>query len=265
MKKIKLLMTLLSLMTVAISGGTAVSAAETQKTTEGTIKFEAGDVDEESVIVKPNEDDTAGAKEEIIKVPDGVSGKGNLRIQFVPNFRFGTKSGFLTDMQTQSAEVLALQNAGGVDTGKKIPPFVQVTNNSGIVGENAGWSLSAKATPFTGTHATLAAHVLTGAHIALPGSTLTMTRGTTAAANLIATKQNNSIIPIDGSSVVVLSTKGDTNGKQISNIFHDNYQEAATYASGTTTGVNFVKPAGEAARKDYNYKSTITWTLTDGL
>lgn len=268
MKKTIAITSIVTLAAVAVLSPTASAApVGTALTTDGTIKFVDGPVDESGKIVKPNENDINGDKEEIIDLEDkGAFGTGPLRIQFVPNFVFGTKAGFTSDAQEQNAKLIDYKKADGTASGKKIPAFVQVTNNTGDA--NLTWKLSAKSSKFEQVDASgnkiAGGQVLDGAYISLDGSTLTMTKGTSASAATAASKQATSKIPTDGTSLVVLSSKADTNGKQISNVFHDNYTEAGTYATDDSAGVKFVKPAGQAALKDANYKATITWTLENG-
>lgn len=269
MKKTVAITSLVALAAVAVLSPLTASAAPVGPAlgTDGTIKFTDSLTPETGTIVKPNENDLTGSKEEPITLPGkGSNGSGSLRIQFVPNFAFGEKAGFTSDAQEQNVKVIEYSNAAGVATGKYIPPFVQVTNNTGDA--NVKWKLNAKATKFVQVDAAGVAvpggHELTGAHISLNGSSLTTTKGDTAGAGLLADKQAAAVIPFDGtSSVTVLSSKGDTNGKQISNVFHDNYVENGTYATGDSAGVKFIKPSGVSARKDVNYKSIITWTLED--
>ncbi|MBP1039420.1 WxL domain-containing protein [Vagococcus sp. BWB3-3] len=262
---------LVSLCALALVVGPSALAANVglPLDTKGSITFTDGDPSETGKIVKPNENDLDGSKEEVIDLDGkGTAGTGPLRIQFVPNFEFGTKAGFTSDAQVQNVQVIDYKLADGSASGKKIAPFVQVTNNTGNTAIR--WTLSAKATTFQESDASgnpvSGGHILTGAHISLDGSTLTTTKGTTANAGALAAGQvAGTAIPTDGSTVVVLRSTGDTNGKQVSNVFHNGYSEAGTYATGDTAGVKFVKPAGESARASVNYKSTITWTLTDSL
>lgn len=251
---------------MSLGSSSALAVDVDSKASIGTITF--GDAVGPGDLIKPNEDDPTGSKEEIIKITDGSSANassGPLRIQFVPNFNFGeNKQGYIIEAQEQAVKLLDYQDKNGVATGKKVPPFVQVTNVTGL--DNLGWSLTAKATPFVSTDAV--PHTLTNAYISLDGSTLTMTRGTSLIANTLVKKQVNNAIPISGSSSVeVLSADKaiSTSGHQFSNVFHNNYTENGTYGSDTTTGVMFKKPAGVTPKKGHHYKSTITWTLTDVL
>lgn len=231
--------------------------------TKGTITF-ATDETESGNLLKPDEN---GVIEEIIKVDEGKSSSGPLRIQFVPDFKFGTNIGITANRQEKQALGLAYRNHAGDLTGKKVPSFVQVTNNTGD--NTLVWDLTAKATEFQESNSSggivPSGHVLKDAYISLDGSTLTTTKGTSAEAATIARKQQAAAIPTTGANgIKVLSGIGDTNGRQISNVFQDDYKISDDY-DGELAGVKFIKPAGVTPRKDITYKSTITWTLTQGL
>lgn len=256
----------LSVLTLIGLWTTNVMAADVDsRTTNGIIEF--GEGVGPGDLIKPNEEDPDGEKEEVITVKDGSSAttaSGSLRIQFVPNLNFGLNTqGYINGPQEQPVKLLDYQDRNGNETGNKVPPFVQVTNVTGI--DNLGWTLSAKATEFISTDST--PHTLTGAYMSLEGSTLTMTHGTTEIANGLVNKQVTNKIPTDGSSITVLSAENakSTSGHQFSNVFHNEYTEAGTYTDDTTSGVMFKKPAGITPKKNHLYKSTITWTLADTL
>lgn len=260
MKKFVVRSAALGVFAVALSGGATAFAAPTPVLnnildTKGMIEFTADD-EETGNLVKPDE---KGDPEEVIQIPGGNSGKGALRIQFVPDLNFGTKAGITSDVQTKFAEYLPYKDKDGNDTGKNVPPFVQVTNNTGD--STTPWSLKVRATEFKGIDDN---HVLTGAQMTLEGSTLTMTKKDSIEAGKIAKGQTAGIaIPTTG-GVEVLASTGDTNGTQISNVFEDGYQKATDYPEGEGTGVKFTKPTGIAAHTEL-YESTITWTLESGL
>lgn len=239
-------------------GGTAFAANTVvgEKATDGKIGFTV-DTLEAGEIVKPDEN---GAGGEVIQLPgQGQSSVGPLRLQFVPNFDFGTITGITSASKSYDAKVLPYTGSGG----GSIAPFVQVTNNSGA---NSKWFVTATATEFKNT----ANHVLTGAHVSLAGSTLTsnLNVNSAAAGNLVTGQTAGVAIPTDGSSTITvlspITAASDTNGKQISNVFHDGYTNAGAYVDGKTPGVKFVKPDGIAAQAT-QYTSTITWSLNDGL
>lgn len=260
MKKIKLVTGLVGVCAATLLGSSALAANVDAQPTKGTIQFGV-DVNETGDIIKPDEE---GLNEEIITGLPGASGKGPLRIQFVPDLSFGTKEGITSDKQTQNAALLDYQ--GNTIPNGKVPPFVQVTNNSGDTVNT--WTLYVKGTPFAETDGTggivSGGDVLTAAYIDLKASTLTTTKGTTDDAKLFASGQTDTKIPMTGTGngIVVLKSTANTNGKQVSNVFETNYQYGKTY-TGDATGVEFVKPAGQAAKKDVTYKSTLTWSLVD--
>lgn len=251
--RVKLVVATMGICASFLIGGQSLAADTTVKETKGKISFTV-DENEEGVILRP--DETGGR--EVIQLPgQGSSGKGPLRLQFVPNFDFGEIKGITSEAKTYEANLLTYTGAGG----GVIAPFIQVTNHSGV---NSKWYVTASATPFKNANS----HVLTGAYVSLVGSTLTsnLNIDTTGAANL-AEKQEGAMIPTTGGTVTVLSAKtadAETNGKQLSNVFHDGYTKEGSYVGGKTPGVTLVKPDGITARAT-EYTSTITWTLNDGL
>ena len=258
----------LSLVGLLCVGALAPIAAQAAPLdTDAQIEFKS-DENETGNIIKPDENDPDGDKEEIITLPGGNQGAGSLRIQYVPDLKFGSALGFTINAQEKAVQAIPYVNRQGATD--YIAPFVQVTNNTGMVGPGTGWSLSVSATPFVGEKAGAADHVLTNAHIQLLGSKLTTTRGTTEIATNLVNKQDApGIIPFDGTNkLTVMSTKAgqETNGRQISNVFDNSYLVDKKYAvNEEVAGVKFVKPAGETAREGYVYKSTLTWNLVSGL
>lgn len=253
MRKIKLVTGFVGVCAVALVAGTALAAPVGKLGTNGIIQFTPDGGQGE--IIKPDEE---GAHEEIITDLPGKTGEGDLRIQFVPDLNFGVKRGITSNEQRKSAELLDYK--GKVIPAGKIPPFVQVSNNTG---DNTNtWTLFVKGTPFSEA----GGDILTGAYISLNGSTLTTTGGTSAEAAAIATGQTETKIPLSAADdgIVVLKSTAGTNGKQISNVFHNGYKYGDTY-TGEATGVEFVKPAGKAALKNVTYSSTLTWSLVDAL
>lgn len=265
MKKLTALIGL-SLCAAFLLGTDTVFAAEADSvTTDGTIKF-TPDTDPENKgdIHKPNEGE---GDPEIIELPgEGAQGKGNLRIQFVPNFNFGTHEKIEAGAVTETVNLLKYNNKG--ETAKNdIAPFVQVSDERGKTGAAANWQLSVKASPFTANLGSGKTDILTNCEIRLNQSTLTMDYKDSSEAEKLVDGQNPaaSSIKADGTQTIeVLKTKPDqsTNGYQISNVFDDSYIKNKTYSEEKIAGVQFYKPAGQAPLDNVDYKSILTWTLT---
>ncbi|MBP1039421.1 WxL domain-containing protein [Vagococcus sp. BWB3-3] len=234
--------------------------------TEGSVKFiKDTDQNKTGTINQPDE---TGQIPGVIELPgEGNSGKGLLRIQFVPNFKFGTKEG-ISAARTEMPVKLLEYNKEGSATKENIAPFVQVTDERGLDGAAAKWELTVKATPFTADVAG-GTDVLANCKIILKQSTLTMDYKTSAEAGTFVTGQaaNAEIITDNATSTKVLGTalNKSTNGFQASNVFYDGYQKDKTYTESTTSGVTFIKEAGQAPIENAEYKSTLKWTLSDAL
>lgn len=259
---------------LVLAGGSTVMAAEetTSLTTEGKVQFTpAGDITGE--IHTPDEDGKEDDEPEVIELPgQGMGGKGAIRIQFVPNLFFKSEESKAA-RSVSNVNVLKYNLKGEVDK-SDIAPFVQVSDGRGLTGDAAKWDLTVKATPFTATKAELPGgkHVLENSTIVFGGSTLTSDYMTSAKAAERIEGQEASAktgLATDGTaSVSVMKTRGsgDTNGYQVSNVFHDDYEKGATtYTDGNTSGIQFVKPSGIAPYTGVDYTSTLTWTLTSGI
>lgn len=250
----------------AQTGFAANVANNTNLETEGTINFTPGPPIEGD-LHKPDE---KGEEPLIIDMTgEGNNGAGNLRIQFVPHFRFGQHQKIDAGEATEKVSLLEYSEQGSA-TKTKIAPFVQVTDSRGESGAKAHWALSVVATPFETTLDGGKKDVLTGVKLKLNGSTLTMDYHTSAAAtaDFIQGQGANAVILSDGvSSIEVMKTKAgaSTSGYQASNVFFNNYQKEGTYAEAKNDGVEFYKPAGQAPYADKTYRSTLKWTLADAL
>lgn len=264
-----------SLCAGVLLGASTIHAApvlnNTDIATDGSVTFKIKEnPDEEGEIHTPDEE---GEDPEIIELPgEGSHGKGNLRIQFVPHFKFVDVNEITAKQTTSNVKVLSYNIAGSASDKKAIAPFVQVTDERGLVGNNAKWTLQVTATPFTAKDASIpgGSDILENCQILLNDSTLTQDYGTSLeAADLVTGQGASSVIGTDSTSAAttVLATKTaqSTNGKQISNVFHKDYKkDQTTYVDEQTTGVQFVKPAGKAPISNVEYKSTLKWSLVTG-
>ena len=271
MKKNKFITNLLAAsLLVSLVTPAALAAEVNRLETEGEVTFKLRE-DPEGEIVEPDEEDKPGTE---IEVPGGgESGKGLLRIQFVPHFKFVDVEGVTAGKIEKNVKVLAYKEKGNDLIQRKIAPFVQVSDERGIVGDGAKWDLKVNASKFVANKGAANEHTLDHAFIRLNDSTLTMTHGTsTGAGNLVQGQSNAAGVvgavdlePGQAYSVLKTLPGKDTNGYQVSNVFQEDYQQGMIYPGNQTNGVTFVKPAGQAAIADAQYKATLTWTLTDGI
>lgn len=142
-----------SLLAVSILGLAApASAATTNATTEGDVTFEADDtkeggqnivvpIDGQLIPMMPTKEDGT--------TMDGSKSDGALRLEFVPNFHFGTKKNS-ADNQSYNSQFSTgwyKQTDGSQTTMAKSPLFAQVSDETG--NSSSKWSLSVKqVTPF---------------------------------------------------------------------------------------------------------------------
>lgn len=269
MKKTIIATALLGLASSAVLG-TVVNAAPTNSTatTDAKIQFTPG-LDDEGELVKPNPDSETPDKQEVIQITDGSKTKGPLRIQFVPNFNFGSHGSISADQAKEYANPLAYTTVSGPvsNADGKIAPFVQVSDFRGMSDDEFAanpWTLTVVGSEFKAAAAGgKAEHVLKGSTIALKESKLTTTIGDTVMAGKLAAGDLGTISTDGKNPLTVLKSNTDnTNGYQVSNVFDKTYTKTGKPAD-KITGVEFVKPAGITPQKDREYKASLTWTLSD--
>ena len=250
----------MGLSTLLLVVGQPTFAAPRLETTEGTITFKV-DEDPEKETTEPDEKGKPPV-EIIIDEGDGKENtRGILRIQFVPNFKFGEHVGITAAEAKQNVQLIGHTNKE-TNAHKKVAPFVQVGDYRG----EGQWRLTVKADKFKAA----GQPDLENVSIKLPESTLTMDYHTTAQAETFVNNQGEAAsIDTGGTTpVTILETKAGqtTSGYAVSNVFQSGYvkDEALTGTQGTT-GVQFVKAAGQAPKADVQYTSVLTWTLADTL
>lgn len=251
----------------------AASAATTTATTEADATFQGGDPNE-VYLVQPGTYDN-----EI--TPNAASGKtgdpGLIRINWVPNFSFGTlniSAGSKSHSSVLSATNTYDEVASGGATDKKIPQFVQIRDTRGTRG---AFSLSATATVFTKEGGT---ETLDNTRIQFYGVKLTnnvIDRDASGAKDgdasailagptQLASLTNGALTELSTSSVDILKTQASqtADGSISSLVFDDTYTSQADYSAATHNDkVKLFVPAGEQPEDGATYKSTITWSLND--
>lgn len=252
----------LSLCGVILSAG-ALSASAVDNGpdgigTTGKIDFEAGSG--KGDIIKPETD-----PDEIIETDDGNYTEGPLRIQFVPNFDFGTQK-ILSGTKNYNPKYIKY-NTKGDATDKYMQQFAQVTDETGT---DDGFILTVKSSAFK--RAT-AGDELENSYITLLDGKLSNTvKSNTEIATLVDTFKGatgTETLKMTSNAATVMATKPgkDTNGTQTSLVFDKDYNEAILgNVDSLNKGVTFTKVKEDSAKITANdpYVSTVTWTLTKG-
>lgn len=238
--KITLLSALVLTSVGMIYGSQAASAAEVGNThSEGTIKMvESGGT---TTPVDPTDPTKP------IDPTDPVNPTtGPLRIEFVSNIRFGEQKISGSTKTYQADFVAAKDPQSGTDI--YVPTYAQVADDRGT---NVGWHLTVSNTQFTdGTSE------LTGARLTL-GKVFTKNDNST----------NNAPTGFDAvldgdTNAVDVADAAATTGYGISTIGFGEDKHAAS-ATDKNDGVTLEIPGAASKTKDAEYKSELTWTLSD--
>ncbi|ALS00768.1 hypothetical protein ATZ33_05100 [Enterococcus silesiacus] len=225
-------------------------------TTDATVKFksEAQDADNGGNTIDPTNPGGDGVKPDTGEGSTGT--KGPLRVDFAPNFKFGTvtMSGNAAKYHPVYPKVNLLDKTGKLTEplqSKYVPHYVQVTDNRGT---NEGWQLTASATAFQGTKdpkADLKATLTLGHSefsTAVIGETL---KPGTLNTNITLNSIPQTFIQAEvnqgmGSWAAVFSKDKTT---EFSNL-------------DTNPNITLSVPADSKKDATEEYKSTITWTLS---
>lgn len=255
---------------VSLLGMTATAlAASTDANTDGSIEFKTGGPT--GPIIKPE------IPEKEIEPEGGGHTEGDLRISFVPDFKFGVQELAVGEQHFSAGlqKYIFTHPTTGESGDKYMPQFVQVFDGRG---KKQGWHLNVSASVFTTTDG----DTLPGARITLGEAKLSndiydfteitqrvstfgdtgsleIPTGATNAKMVMATKTNDETSTTDGSNTSV--------------VFDNDYiKDKLDYpADGKNTKVTLKKTSKDipliasAGQPKKVYKSTITWTLSDGL
>lgn len=270
MKKTTAIMslTLCSALLVNLGGGVA-SAADYPANTEGSINWKAPTGPGE--VIKPEL-----PPEVTIDPEGGNSTSGSLRIQHVPDFNFGDQE-IKTGIQTFDAKFEAYKFTGELPSGATttdtyyMPHFVQITDERG---DNSGWHLTVSATKFAnGTEVLDNATITLNGQARLSNSVHDNTEIAKRVATYTGIAGTDSLViptnPTNASRVMETKTntkESTTNGTQTSLVLSKDYDKDDLTGTAETLnpGVTFNKTNKDVAVLG-TYKSTITWTLTDGI
>ncbi|MBP1039419.1 WxL domain-containing protein [Vagococcus sp. BWB3-3] len=239
-------------------------------TTTGTVKFTTS-TDKDGQIAKPE------VPGEIIEPEGGKQTSGDLRIQFVPDFNFGTNE---IEVGQQVFNPI-LQKYTFEDAAKPgdhyMPQFIQVTD---VRGKKQGWKLTVSASTFKTTEVAGAYDELPYAKISLKQAKLSNdVYDTTEISSKVRTFGDTGVleIPTDaGQSKLVMQTKTDdaastTDGSRTSIVLDNGYDKTRDYLATdknqqvTLTKTNKDIPVVGDSGQAKEYTSIITWTLTDGI
>lgn len=281
MKKTVATVALLTIGGATILAGQSAQATEVgSTTTNGTVLFTENDgVDG---LIKPGTENTT------IKLEEGASTKGSLRLTNVPHFRFGSVKvsaqaqnypSLLTSYQTTTTDADGVVTPSGTDV--KIPQFVQVADERG---KNGIFKVTATATNFTeqGVAEEDTADVLENTRIQfysqkLTNNVLDKTSGSDIT-TILSGIQNKSLTTtamaeLNSTPLTVLSTTTKGANASISSVVFDgSYDKDKDYSTikddvenKENDQVKLHVPTGESPKSNVTYSSTITWSLTDAL
>lgn len=276
MKKINILgLGIISFSALSL-GVSPVFASESQPVanTEGTVIFKADDDDGSGEVTPPGPGGKGESGGEVDPGgSDGSPGDGtkSFNITWVSNFRFNERKSDgtfepiilngngMTLWAKGTKLTLNLTNEDGELTGEKkvytnIPNFVQVTDNRGTAN---GWNLTVSRTEFTGRDSENKTQVLAGAELTLNHQSIYGPEG------VPAPQINDGKVVKIGSDNEKLMTanKGSGTGTWSLNFGEFNQTDNTLVEK---TGVKLVIPASAQPKANVEYKSEITWTLTDG-
>lgn len=249
-----------------------VSAAETT----ADVTFIDGE-SQPTVFVKP------GTSENIISPNDGVKGTtGALRINWVPNIRFGSAA--INVASTSYSSLITtyddLDDAGSGTVNaanQHIPQFVQVSDTRGTTNGD-GYTLKATASVFTEAGGS---HKLNNTRIQFYSCRVTNSSLDKAASGgadaaiantVIAGIPTETIAPVTGAinqltpsqevQIVRTVQRGITDASATSVVFDGSYTSNKDYSTAAYNDqVKLFVPSGEGVKKT-TYQSTLTWTLS---
>ncbi|WP_086312959.1 hypothetical protein A5821_000531 [Enterococcus sp. 7F3_DIV0205] len=229
-------------------------------TTDATVKFESEslDADNGGNTIDPTNPDGNGVKPDTGEGSTGT--KGPLRVDFAPNFKFGTvtMSGNAADYHPLYPKVSLLDETGRVTDplqAKYVPHYVQVTDNRGT---NEGWDLTVSATPFKGTIIDTEADLKA-----------TLTLGHSQFSTQVKPVNGKDFKPDTLNTNVTLTT--DAKPLIVAKTDQGMGSWAAVFSKDTTAtltdtdrnpNVTLSVPADSKKNPKEEYKSTITWTLS---
>nr|WP_315528561.1 WxL domain-containing protein [Carnobacterium maltaromaticum] len=256
---------------ILVTFAPAASAIDKTADTKGSVQFEKVGENEVGEVVKPDTED----KPENIIVPEGGGNTtGPLRLQHVPDIKFGTVT-FKTG-NTKHQAILENYTKDGVAGNQAIPQFVQVTDERGD--DTGTWKVTVSGTTFKekvagGGPATAPELANTKIVVKQQKFFNTVTDYATpvvSAETLVSGFTGTELtIPTNGTdSVLVMQTKAgkSTNGSKTSVVFNSDYTAASSYVVGEkNAGIILDKANGDNIVVDKAYESDLTWTLSDSI
>lgn len=267
MKKTKLIVASLICGGILVGTGMPAFAADNEANTNGTVNFTAGEGTGGGGNVTDPGDNNGGEEGNV--TPPGGGSTGALRIQEVSNFDFGTQKISPRD-ETYDAKVVKFTSTSSSEgtrvAGQEyyMANFLQVADLSG---QQAGWNVKVKASPFSEVGATGQAPTLQGTEMRVSGfSEGFATTGATATIlpTVDAGKSYKAIT--DTNSTIYSGAAGVKKSEGIHTLVFGskNIDAAGTDADSTHSGVQLFVPAVSGAKADKAYESTLTWTISAG-
>lgn len=245
-----------------VSSEKIVLAVEDSKNTNAEVNFI---VDENKKGGNPS---IPGKDDEPLRPNDpGWYTDGPLRIEYVPNFKFGMQR-----ISRENQTYDAFWNYGKDSKGKEriIPHFLQVTDERGNPNvSDAGFEVRLKASTFKEKDGD---HELPNTRLQFRESTLVSSISKDADSILNGFMFDNEIdkkIVIDEEEKVILSTKlGKTSdGSKSYNVFSKDYSYNTFFGESKTIpkkneGVQLFSPRADKKKEYVDYESTLTWIIT---
>ena len=209
--------------------------------TEGKVQF--SEDTSTGVPIDPTEPGT-----EVTPDVPGGSTTGPLRIDYVSNFDFGEQMISGSTKTYHSKKIKITQNTSSTE--KYVPEYLQVTDNRGT---NSGWHLTASRSEFSdGTDQ------MTGTQLKIENSEKVSAVSPQLPTSDDPIEMKNFEIPIGTDADVIYAEAG----KGMSTWIHSFGPIGETAAVEENPSVLLTIPANSKKNKT-DYKSTITWTLTD--
>lgn len=246
----------------------SVLAADFDANTEGSVTF-ITDGDKTGIITKPEEPGTVIVPE----VDEGNKTTGDLRIQFVPSFKFGVNELKVGEQLLNPTLIKYEQTVPAAGGDQYIPHFIQVTD---VRGKKQGWKLQVSSTTFktdagdelpyakiTFKQGKLSNDVYNSTEIASKmttfadgGNTLEIPTDPAQAVLVMETKTNNAVSTTDGTATTVVLDGSYEKGK----VYTGTEKNQQVVLTKTNRDIPVIAEAGQPAKM---YKSTIKWVLTD--
>lgn len=264
MKQSKIILSSLLVSSILLASGGVALAADTSATTDGIVQFK--DASGEKNPVDPTEEDPKPVDPEIPVGTDGL-----LRLDQVPTLNFGTVE--IKGQEVKAPVQYVKLNKTDGSLLYYVPAYLQVTDERGT---NAGWSVSAqldsfKAVDKTTNQVVSGVEPLKGATVSFKNGQVKNHSGLTATE--VASSQPTAYDVIDleandtvGAQKILGATAEKGMGTWTNSYYTNDGSLLAPPTAQTVETDNSIElsiPGTAKKSKEYNYVSTITWTVSD--